>query len=186
MEGHRADATAAGLAARLVIAARLFISQVTVRTHVSAILRELHVSTREAAIELLGVEEAQRQTGRAAHAAPPGLSHTRSGCSVPDGSRSSLVPRFGPGARPRSEGTQSEARVPQGARVFGSPHSVQSYERKIGLQALVRAEQRGNTGCPGTAAARLCGNTRESNNQLLGELQPDRRLVTRLTCRSTI
>jgi DNA-binding NarL/FixJ family response regulator len=53
LEGHRADATAAGLAARLVIAARLFISQVTVRIHVSAILRELHVSTREAAIELL-------------------------------------------------------------------------------------------------------------------------------------
>jgi len=47
----------------------------------------------------------------------------------------------------------------QGARVFGSPHSVQSYERKIGLQALVRAEQRGNTGCralrlPGFAAIR--------------------------------
>lgn len=35
------------------IAGRLFISAVTVRTHVSAILRKLHVQTREAAIELL-------------------------------------------------------------------------------------------------------------------------------------
>ena len=35
------------------VGARLFISPVTVRTHVSAILRKLHVPTREAAIELL-------------------------------------------------------------------------------------------------------------------------------------
>jgi DNA-binding CsgD family transcriptional regulator len=35
------------------IAARLFISPVTVQTHVSAILRKLHVTTREAEIELL-------------------------------------------------------------------------------------------------------------------------------------
>ena len=35
------------------IAGRLFITAVTVRTHVSAILRKLHVSTRAAALELL-------------------------------------------------------------------------------------------------------------------------------------
>jgi DNA-binding NarL/FixJ family response regulator len=35
------------------IAARLFVSQVTVRTHISSIFRKLHVHDREAAVRLL-------------------------------------------------------------------------------------------------------------------------------------
>ena len=35
------------------IASRLFIAEVTVRTHVSSILKKLRVPTREAAVELL-------------------------------------------------------------------------------------------------------------------------------------
>jgi hypothetical protein len=132
------------------------------------------------------VEEAQRQTGRAAHAAPPGLSHTRSGCSVPDGSRSSLVPRFGPAPPAAERRNPVGGPCTSGCAGLRVPTSVQSYERKIGLRALVATGQRDNTGCPGSAAARFCGHTRESDNQLFGELQPDRRLVTGLTCRSTI
>jgi DNA-binding NarL/FixJ family response regulator len=45
------------------IAERLFVSPVTVRTHVSAILRKLQVPTRQAALELLGTADVEGHRG---------------------------------------------------------------------------------------------------------------------------
>lgn len=46
------------------IAERLFVSQVTVRTHISAILHKLHVEDRQAAMRLFEPDHGDRHTGR--------------------------------------------------------------------------------------------------------------------------
>jgi hypothetical protein len=117
------------------------------------------------------VEEAQRQTGRAAHAGTAGAESLEVAVLSPTAAVVPLSLASGRRPRPRSEGTQSEVRVPL-VRGSSAPISVQRYERKdrsagpCPRRATRQHWVSGHCGCP------VCGHE--------GERQPTfRRASTR-------